>query len=98
MEEFDRIVGSFRFTRGGGLSTYGPPQTGSVADVFGTGSCLNVRESPRLTARIRHCLADGTQVVVEEGPMEADGYRWWRLRTYNGWSVEDYLKYDPGQP
>lgn len=97
MEEFDRIVGSFRFTRSGGLSTYGPPQVGATADVFGTGSCLNVREAPRLSARIRHCLADGTQVVIEEGPTEADGYRWWRLRTYGGWSVEDYLKYDPGQ-
>jgi hypothetical protein len=27
--------------------------------------------------------------------VEADNYRWWRLRTFDGWAVEDYLKYDP---
>jgi hypothetical protein len=93
--DFDRILRSFKFTDQSGITSYGPPRPGVVAEVYGTGSCLNVRVSPSTAAGRRFCITDGTMVQVDSGPVEADNYRWWRLRTFDGWAVEDYLKYDP---
>jgi hypothetical protein len=33
---------------------------------------------------------EGTQVTITEGPVEADGYTWWRIEADNvsGWSAE----------
>ena len=63
---------------------------GVTARVANTGSCLNVREAPRTAAAVRACLLDGTTVVVRDGPVDADGYRWWFIeaQTASGWSAE----------
>jgi hypothetical protein len=39
------------------------------------------------------CIADGTVIVLEDGPVEADGYQWWRPEGRSGWVVGDYLRY-----
>jgi hypothetical protein len=36
------------------------------------------------------CLADGARLKLEEGPVNADGYQWWRLEGL-GWAVSNYL-------
>jgi len=63
---------------------------GGNARVANTGSCLNVREAPTTTAAVRTCLPDETIVRVLDGPVAADGYRWWLIETQviSGWSAE----------
>lgn len=63
---------------------------GASARVANTDSCLNVREAPTISAPIRACLPDGTIVRLGDGPVAADGYRWWLIeaQTTWGWSAE----------
>ncbi len=52
---------------------------------------LNVRSGTGLQLAILEKLADGTVVTLLEGPVEAEGYTWWRVRTprrTEGWVVE----------
>ena len=74
------------------LRDVGPPRPsrGVSAMVADTYSCLNVRERPTLSAPVRTCLPDGTGVAVRDGPVEADGYRWWLIEAEvtRGWSAE----------
>ena len=71
-------------TSGPGLSI------GGSAKVANTGSCLNIRKAPATTAGIFACLWDGTTVTVRDGPVEADGYRWWLIEAgaVRGWAAE----------
>jgi hypothetical protein len=68
---------------------------GVYARVTGTGSCLNVRESPSASAATKRCIKDGTVVQIADGPVDADGYRWWKLTGVavinDSWAAETYL-------
>lgn len=68
----------------------GPLRPGVRAVVAGAGDCVNVRESPGTSAKVVQCLPDGARLKLEEGPMTADGYQWWRLEGL-GWAVSNYL-------
>jgi uncharacterized protein YraI len=61
--------------------------------VTGTGSCLNVRVAAGTKEAAVDCLADGTEVTLAEGPVEADGFQWWRVEDRSGWVAGDYLRY-----
>jgi hypothetical protein len=63
---------------------------GSTATVANTGACLNVRERPAATGRVVDCLFDGAKVALRDGPVDADGYRWWlvEVRNIKGWAAE----------
>lgn len=66
------------------------------AVVFGTGGCLNVRESPSAEAAKVGCLADGTGVKIAEGPTTRDGSAWYRIEPAGslkkgGWVAGKYL-------
>jgi hypothetical protein len=55
---------------------------------------LNLREQPTTYARIVDNAPEDTVLTVLEGPREADGYVWWRVRTPNGtegWGADDWL-------
>jgi uncharacterized protein YraI len=65
---------------------------GDTVVVTGTGDCLNVREGPGLEAPAVDCLPDGTDVVLAQGPIEQDGYLWWRLEGRAGWVAADWLR------
>ena len=74
-------------------STPTPPaglSKGGNARIVNTGSCLNLRDAPTTTAPIRTCLPDETIVRVLDGPVAANGYRWWLIETQviSGWSAE----------
>jgi hypothetical protein len=71
---------------------------GSNVEVHGTGGAgLRVRQNPGLSQRVLF-LADENEVfLVNDGPIEMDGYTWWYLvspsdATRVGWGVADYLK------
>jgi hypothetical protein len=68
----------------------------SRALVAGTDGCLNVREKPSSEAKIRGCLAEGSAVVVAEGPVKADSLQWYRIEgsravEKGGWVAGQYL-------
>ena len=64
--------------------------SGASARVANTGSCLNIRRAPATTGGIFACLLDGTTVTLRDGPVEADGYRWWLIEAgaVRGWAAE----------
>jgi hypothetical protein len=63
---------------------------GAAAVIANTDACLHVRERPSATARSEHCLVDGTRVTIRDGPVDAEGYRWWlvEVRNISGWVAE----------
>jgi hypothetical protein len=68
----------------------------SQAVITGTNACLNVREAAKATAAKLACLADGTGVIIAEGPTTADGAAWYRIEptgslTRSGWVIGQYL-------
>jgi hypothetical protein len=66
-------------------------RAGGLARVAGTGGRpLRGREEPSLDAPARVAFAEGEQVRVLEGPIEADGYVWWRIEGPSGaaWSAQ----------
>ena len=65
---------------------------GELAEVFTTeGDALNVRSAPGTAFEVVDEVEPGQQVRLLEGPVEVDGFRWWRVETPNrvvGWTVE----------
>ncbi|MCL4252870.1 MAG: SH3 domain-containing protein, partial [Anaerolineae bacterium] len=54
-------------------------------------STLRLRETPSLSGNIIVSLEDGTVADVIAGPVIAEGFTWWQIRTSDnaeGWSVE----------
>ena len=72
----------------------GPLRVGARAVVTGAGDCVNVREEPSLTGKVKQCLPDGARSRLVDGPVNADGRVWWRLDGL-GWAVSTYLSAVP---
>jgi hypothetical protein len=70
-----------------------PLEKGAKVVVGGTGTCLNVRVAPGIKEAAVDCIADGTEIILEDGPVEADGYQWWRPQGRSGWVAGDWLRY-----
>ena len=83
-----------------GCTSVGKPGNGSVATltIGGTamintteGDPLNVRSGPGIDFGIVAKVPSGTLVTILEGPRDANGYTWWRIRlpgSQEGWAVE----------
>ena len=72
-----------------------PLQEGDRVIFIGLGEeCLSIREQPTILANRTICMADGTEAIILEGPVEADGYTWWRVAGdgFNGWAVSVYMR------
>ena len=66
--------------------------TVEVANTDGTG--VNVRETASTSSAILTVFLDGTQSLVIDGPVEAEGFIWWQVtgnEVAAGWIVADYL-------
>lgn len=66
-------------------------RTGDILSITPAGHDLNLREAPSIHAAVLRKLQPGDTVTILEGPVEADGYTWWRMRTADGlegWAVE----------
>jgi len=82
-----------------------PPQqfteiaVGATVVVQGVGTDgLNVRADAGTAAEILETVPEGTNLVVLEGPQEADGLTWWKVRTpagQEGWAADTYLVLAP---
>ncbi|MEM3728579.1 MAG: NosD domain-containing protein [Candidatus Bathyarchaeia archaeon] len=72
-----------------------------IGDVVWATADLHVREGPGLSYAILDTMRKGNRGVIIAGPVEADGYTWWRVN-YSvgvvGWSAEDWLEPMPSPP
>lgn len=68
---------------------------GAQVIVQGTGGRgLNIRVNPTTSANLAASAKDGDLLVVLEGPKEADGYTWWKVKTEagkEGWAAGTFL-------
>ena len=62
-----------------------------------TDGALNLRAAPSLSAAVLRVMADNEALLVQGGPVEADGYTWYRVRNYagEGWAAGEFLRLDP---
>jgi WD40 repeat protein len=79
----------------GWLSTFPRPvfQVGSILFITGAGHQLRLRETPGLQGTLVEVVSAGFSVRIVSGPVQADGYRWWKLKgdadTVSGWAIEN---------
>jgi len=96
------VEGGLAATPGGPDQTLPAPPPGEIAlggyvQVTGTGGTgLRLRDQPGLNSEIRMVVSDAEVFLVQEGPVDLDGYLWWRLvgpfdDTRQGWAVSNYL-------
>lgn len=70
-----------------------PVQLGDdVLVTVGATGVLSVRASAGTSARVAHQVPDKAQLSVIEGPVDANGYRWWKVSNESGnitgWAAE----------
>lgn len=92
-------AGNFVMT-GGGPRNWLAFRVGDVYIVSPAGADLNLRERPTTSAKILGKLKAGDYLEFVDGPVEADGYTWWKVGTWMGsgesgaWVVEDQAWYE----
>ena len=71
---------------------------GSRAVVSAEGDQLSLRAQPGIGGALLAALPAGAEVLVLDGPQQADGLRWWRVRAgaNEGWCAEQYLVIQAG--
>jgi hypothetical protein len=70
-------------------------EPGVTVVVEGTqGAGLRVRAEPSTDGRLVTAVREGTTLTVTDGPEEADGYVWWKVRAPDGkegWGAANWL-------
>jgi Tol biopolymer transport system component len=64
---------------------------GCTYQITAAGNDLNLRASPSLNGTILRKLRSGDTVTSLEGPVQANGYGWWKMSTVDGvegWAVD----------
>jgi hypothetical protein len=63
---------------------------GFAAIVNTNGAPLNARVEPALGSPVQAKIPEGSRVRILEGPVDADGYTWWRIEAEAGagWSAQ----------
>lgn len=73
-----------------------PLQVGDQVIVIGLGDpdCLRIREQPTQQGKQLACMPDGTKAIVQEGPVDAETFTWWRIAGdgFNGWAAGTWLR------
>ena len=61
---------------------------------LGEGECLSIREQPTQQSARIDCRPDGTQAIIQEGPIEAETITWWRIagEGFVGWAAGTWLR------
>jgi hypothetical protein len=71
-----------------------PLEVGDEVVVIGVGDCLNIREQPTQQGKQLNCVPDGTKAIIQDGPKDAETFRWWRIAGdgFNGWAAGAWLR------
>lgn len=73
-----------------------PLQIGDPVVVVGLvdPDCLRIREQPSQSAAQLLCVPQGTRLIVQEGPVDADTFTWWRVTGDGiaGWAAATWLR------
>lgn len=81
----------------GGSQTAGGIQTGVYVQISGTnGEGLRIRKSAGLNAGVNFYGMDSEVFLVQDGPVDADGYTWWFIAapyddSRSGWAASNFL-------
>jgi hypothetical protein len=74
---------------------------GDVYAITEAGDKLNVRQEPSINSPVITQLATGYYVEIVDGPVQSDGYTWWKFQVdvwdsapIIGWAVEDQEWYE----
>lgn len=69
-------------------------EPGVTAEVYGTGSCLRLREAAGTENEEIACVGDGELVTVVDGPQPAGDFTWWQVESDfgTGWAADAYLR------
>jgi hypothetical protein len=64
------------------------------------GEGLNIHSTPSINSKVIFSGNDAEVFQIAEGPIDAEGYTWWRLTasydaTRTGWAVQNYLSVIP---
>ena len=71
---------------------------GAIVQIVGTGGeGLNLRAIPGLQSNIQYLGFESEVFTIVEGPVEKDGFVWWRLvgfydETRSGWGASNFLE------
>ena len=71
---------------------------GNTYAITERGVMLNLRESPSSSAQVITELFRGNIVMLLDGPVQADGHIWWKMRTEDGiegWAIANLDWYEP---
>lgn len=85
-------AGSTSATTAASTATTAPAT--KTATVKGTGSVLNVRDTPSTKGKVVTTVKDGEKVNIKGGPKDGDGISWYQVE-YNGatgWASAAYLE------
>jgi hypothetical protein len=76
-------------------------RVGDMYHITHAGGRLNLRDSPSFKATVLGQLPAGTYVMIVDGPVQAEGARWWKLSTdpaaprqLEGWAIENPAWYE----
>lgn len=71
-----------------------PLEAGDRVVVVGLDDCLRIREQPTQQGNQLACVPQGTTAIVQEGPVEAETFTWWRIagEGFNGWAAGTWLR------
>jgi len=96
---YDDFVEGFRkYTQRWGNNEYileVPFQKGDKYVVTENGELLNLRKDPSASGEILEKLKAGRILYIEDGPVQADGYTWWYVFTWNGDEVYGWVAENP---
>jgi uncharacterized protein YraI len=70
------------------------PVLGGTVQVVNTGALgLRLRAEPGTSAQIVATVPDGTRMTVTGGPVQKDGYTWWKVSGSGGtgWAAGNWL-------
>jgi hypothetical protein len=88
--------------KGGTTATWLAFRVGDVYLITEQGDKLNVRDQPSTSGKILMQLKTGDYVEIVDGPIQANGYTWWKFKIYDysvdpmptGWAVENQDWYE----
>ena len=79
-----------------------PMRVGDSYQITPAGADLSLRAAPSLSGTVNRRLQPGDQVLLLDGPVGADGYRWWKMQVLpdggEGWAVEHPDWYEQVKP